>query len=91
MPRYLTQTGEINWDFVRDMRLGLVPDITEQEQEVLAVYFTGDRRGVIRYLAGIGEIVVVEEDTSGSNAYREYLEDRRRQRSANGRGRRTHR
>jgi len=88
MPRYLTSDGQIDWQFITDMRLGLIPDKTPEEQEVLAVYFTGHRVAVIRYLAESGDIVI-EGDTDGFDAYGDYLEDRRRQRSANGRGRRT--
>lgn len=89
MPRYLTSDGQVNWNFIRDMRLGLVPVKTEQEAEVLAAYgISCSRLAVIRHLADSGEIVIVSE---GTNDYRKYLEDRRRQRSANGRGRRTHR
>jgi hypothetical protein len=89
-PRYFTPDGQIDFEFIREMRLGLVYDISDQEHAVLEAYFFGREAGVVLLLAKRGEITMLAEGTSTAAQYRAYLDGRYRQRSANGRGRKTH-
>ena len=79
MSRYLNPDGTINFEFVRDMRLGLIPGPKkEAENEVLIAYFYGGEAGVARHLAKTGEIQVEVEETGEAAAYRSHLGERYR-------------